>query len=84
MKKYVIPLLGTLALVILAPSCGASKTSPELTEAQKAVFEETENDTVSISSEETEYEIIIIQPGFNTFLNSVARPPGYYSQNFLE
>jgi len=39
---------------------------------------------ISISSDKTEYEIIIIEPGFNTWLLSVARPMGHYSQNFLE
>lgn len=42
------------------------------------------SDTVSISSDETDYEIIIIEPGFNGWLQSTARPEGYYSQSFLE
>lgn len=42
------------------------------------------SDTVSISSSETDYEIIIIEPGFNAWLNGIARPRGYYSQSFLE
>ncbi|WP_411768807.1 DUF6146 family protein [Winogradskyella sp. A3E31] len=43
-----------------------------------------DNDTVVIGSDETTYEIIIIEPGFNAWLQSIARPEGYYSQNFLE
>ncbi|MFI1772131.1 DUF6146 family protein [Thalassobellus citreus] len=42
------------------------------------------SDTVSISNDELEYEIIIIEPGFNFWLNSRARPEGFYSQQFLE
>lgn len=42
------------------------------------------SDTVSISSNETDYEIIIIEPGFNGWLVSTARPRGYYSQQWLE
>jgi hypothetical protein len=42
------------------------------------------NDTVSISNDELEYEIIIIEPGFNYWLASQARPEGFYSQTFLE
>ncbi len=53
-------------------------------EEEKKVFQKTENDTVSISGDETEYEIIIIDPGFNVWLRSIARPEGYYSQSFLE
>lgn len=43
-----------------------------------------ENDTVRISNDSLEYEIIIIEPGFAYFLNSIARPEGYYSQSYLE
>lgn len=43
-----------------------------------------ENDTVRIANDSLEYEIIIIEPGFNLFINSYARPRGYYSQSFLE
>ncbi len=41
-------------------------------------------DTVRIANEALEYEIIIIEPGFNTWLVATARPEGYYSQSFLE
>ncbi|MCP9200301.1 DUF6146 family protein [Gramella sp. GC03-9] len=43
-----------------------------------------ENDTVRIANDSLEYEIIIIEPGFNLFLNSYARQRGYYSQDYLE
>ncbi|MFI8378046.1 DUF6146 family protein [Leeuwenhoekiella sp. NPDC079379] len=44
----------------------------------------TANDTVRIANDSLEYEILIIEPGFNTFLVSIARPEGYYTQNYLE
>ena len=44
----------------------------------------TENDTVRIANDSLEYEIIIIDPGFSTFLASIARPENYYSQSYLE
>ena len=43
-----------------------------------------ESDTVSISSDETDYEIIVIEPGFYGWLASTARPRNYYSQQWLE
>ena len=43
-----------------------------------------DKEAVEISDDETEYEIIIIEPGFYTWLKSIARPEGYYSQSFLE
>jgi Family of unknown function (DUF6146) len=42
------------------------------------------SDTVRIANDEIEYEVIIIDPGFNSFLYGQARPRGYYSESFLE
>jgi len=42
------------------------------------------NDTVRIANDSLEYEIIITDPGFNLYLNSVARPRNYYSIGYLE
>ncbi len=43
-----------------------------------------EKDTVRIANDSLEYEIMIIEPGFNLFINSIAKPEGYYSQSYLE
>lgn len=42
------------------------------------------SDTVRIANDSIEYEVIIMEPGFNGWLASTARPRGYYSENFLE
>ena len=60
------------------------KESLTISDGEKEAFEKIEGDTITISSDKTEYEITIIEPGFNTWLNSIAKPEGYYSQNFLE
>lgn len=76
-----------VTLLIFAEGCGGTKESveiPDITEEERAAFSQTEGDTVKIANEETEYEIIIIDPGFNFWLQSIARPEGYYSQPFLE
>ncbi len=39
---------------------------------------------VVIENDSLEYEIIIFDIGFTLYLNSVARPMNYYSQNYLE
>lgn len=44
----------------------------------------TANDTVRIANDELEYEVLIFDPGFNTWLQSVAKPRNYYSQQYLE
>lgn len=65
-----------LLLGIFLYSCGSSKRSMRLANAK--------NDTVRIANDSLEYEIIIIEPGFNLFINSIAQPEGYYSQDYLE
>ncbi len=42
------------------------------------------SDTVSISSDDSDYEIIIIEPGFNAWLVVNARSTGFHSQLWLE
>ncbi|WP_413998841.1 DUF6146 family protein [Flavobacterium sp. W1B] len=42
------------------------------------------NDTVRIANNELEYEVIIIDPGFSSWLASRALPRNYYSQSYLE
>lgn len=44
----------------------------------------TEQDTVRIANDNLEYEIIIIEPGFNSWLVRIAKPEGYYTQEYLE
>lgn len=58
--------------------------TPGISAQEKTAFTASQPDTVEISDPESNYEIIIIEPGFNVWLQSVARPPGYYSQSFLE
>ncbi len=81
MKKNVLAVLATLLWLF---SCGTTKDSLEISENEKAAFEATEGEKVEIVDEESEYEIIIIDPGFYTWLMSIARPEGYYSQSYLE
>ncbi len=61
-------------------SCKTSykKTTTSIEDNLKA------QDTVRIANDELEYEILIIEPGFNFWLESRAKPEGYYSQQFLE
>jgi hypothetical protein len=39
---------------------------------------------VKIANEELEYEIIIIDPGFETYLYTIAKPANFYSQDYYE
>lgn len=42
------------------------------------------NDTIRIANDALEYEVIIIDPGFSTWLASRAFPRNYHSQSYLE
>lgn len=42
------------------------------------------SDTVRIANDSLEYEVIIIDPGFNSWLLSRAQPRGYYGENYLK
>jgi len=72
--------LAILLILGLIWSCGPTHNAISNTSETNA----TEQDTVRISNDDLEYEIIIIEPGFNSWLVSVAKPEGYYSQSFLE
>lgn len=69
-----------LLLALTIYSCGASRDRNLRSEK----IANAENDTVRIANDSLEYEIIIIEPGFDLFINSIAKPRGYYSQDYLE
>lgn len=77
MKTYIL-------LLLIACSFFSCKTSDKMVDADASEMNLKSQDTVRIADEESNYEIIIIEPGFNFWLESVARPEGYYSQEFLE
>ncbi len=81
-KLLVVAALGCLATTL--SGCGSTKEALSISEEEKMAFASENDEPVTISNEDVEYEITIIDPGFFTWLNSVARPPGYYSQSFLE
>ncbi|MBE8723847.1 DUF6146 family protein [Flavobacterium hungaricum] len=76
MKKIVIILF--VLLFIIACST-ASKSIADSSQPAK-----TGNDTVRIANDSLEYEVIIIDNGFNTWLASRALPRNYYSLAYLE
>jgi hypothetical protein len=74
-----------LLLLVFGISCNSSKTNPSTkTSTSEEEYKATESDTVRIVNEEVEYEVIIIEPGFNTWLASRARPREFYTKSFLE
>lgn len=70
-----------LIICIFAYSCNSSKQAINKSSDEISA---TTQDTVRIANDELEYEIIIIDPGFNFWVESVAKPRGYYEQSYLE
>ncbi|MCP2026044.1 uncharacterized protein YxeA [Flavobacterium sp. HSC-32F16] len=77
MKKCVLILL--LLLIIIA----CSTTSQSIANSDTPAAKKT-NDTVRIANDSLEYEVIIIDNGFSTWLASRAYPRNYYSLQYLE
>lgn len=76
MKKLFI--LGFIFTVILM-SCSGSKNAIASNKDSKKL-----SDTLRIANDSLQYEVIIIEPGFNTWLVSQARPRKFYSESFME
>ena len=83
-KKILLPVASLLLFCCLVLSCGAQQEALEISQTEKEAFASGDEEPVEIKDEESEYEIIIIDPGFNTWLWSIARPEGYYTQQFME
>ncbi|WP_308992589.1 DUF6146 family protein [Mariniflexile litorale] len=71
-------------LLICGFTISCNTTKPTTSNKNEKLENAKLSDTVSISNDELEYEIIIIEPGFNSWLVSRAKPEGFYSQQYLE
>lgn len=72
--KKIVYILVVISLLVF--SCG---TQQKTTTAQTV-----KEEPVRIANDSLEYEIIIIDIGFSSYLASRAKPMSFYSQNFLE
>ncbi|HNP33521.1 MAG TPA: DUF6146 family protein [Flavobacterium sp.] len=71
----------SLVLVIILASCHFDKN---ITAKAKTPDVANASDTVRIANDSLQYEVIIIDPGFSSWLASRAKPRNYYSVNYLE
>lgn len=74
--KYLFTIL---SIVLVFAGCESSKTTIDPNKKNIGVT----NDTIKITNDSLEYEIIIIEPGFQGFL-ATQPPRGYYGLTFLE
>lgn len=70
-----------LVILLSVIGCNSSKSGFQNSENSQEI---TANDTLKIENKDLEYEVIIIEPGFYSWINGIARPRGYYSEAFLE
>ena len=77
MKKsiYIIAIIFCILI-----GCTTSKSSAIDKEKPTGV----KSDTIRIANDKLEYEVIIIDPGFSSWLISNAQPRNYHSQSYLE
>lgn len=79
MKKYCYILF--LLFAIIACSTVSKNSIATNADPEKKVVV---NDTVRIANDSLEYEVIIIDNGFSTWLAATAFPRNYYSLSYLE
>lgn len=75
MKKLIF-IIAILSIII---GCSSSKPITDNKETNSKT-----SDTIKIANEELEYEVIIIDGGFSSWLNSFAKPRGYYSESYMQ
>lgn len=73
--KYLKIIASITLLSTLIIGCGSYPTKDKTTEKEEPVV---------IANEKLEYEIIIIDQGFTSFLRTQARPREYYSETYLK
>ncbi|WP_268846005.1 DUF6146 family protein [Flavobacterium aestivum] len=70
-----------ISIILLAIiGCSSSQSTVPTKDTSKAESK----DTIKIANKDLNYEVIIIESGFDTWLNSTAHPRGFYSQKYLE
>ncbi len=70
-----------LIVIFAAISCNSTKT---IVDKEENVKSKTTSDSVRIANDEYQYEVIVYDIGFSSWLASQAKPRGYYSEIYLE
>ncbi|MBT8237554.1 MAG: hypothetical protein HKP38_01370 [Croceitalea sp.] len=74
----------TLGLILNLSILLGQDSEVKLTPKEMEIFESKEESLEQESNNESEYDIIIIDIGFNRWLNQIAQPKGYYTQSYME
>ncbi|WP_034059024.1 DUF6146 family protein [Lacinutrix jangbogonensis] len=73
-----------LFLVTIIAMVFACSSAKESTTQKNQAVQVKKGDTIRISGDNLEYDVIIIEPGFGSYLSSTAKPEGFYTQSFME
>ena len=74
-----------LLILVIITSIISCKTKSESTiYDNSANAKAIQGDTIKIANNDLEYEVIIIDPGFSTWLNTRSFPRGYHTETYLE
>ncbi|MEO5777560.1 MAG: DUF6146 family protein [Flavobacterium sp.] len=76
MRKIVVPLL----FIVVLASCHFDKNITTKAKTPDAKS----SDVVRIANDSLEYEVIIMDSGFSSWLASQAKPRSFYSESYLE
>ena len=79
MRNYILIIAGAITLIVACST--QNNRNIKNIGSDKSLAK---NDTIRIANDSLEYEVIIIDGGFNFWLSSRARPRGYYGQSYLE
>ncbi|SNR17309.1 DUF6146 family protein [Tenacibaculum jejuense] len=75
MKKLLYYIFLSFTVIFVVSNCTTTKSIRKT---------DTKEEPVVIKNDSLEYEIIILDIGFNQYLINVAQPVGYYTQAYLE
>lgn len=72
--------IGFIFALIFGCTTAKTSTGNTFSKEEKPVL----GDTVRIANDDLEYEVIIFDPGFNTWFASYAKPRNFYSQEYMK
>lgn len=71
-------------LFILGPMIYGQDDEIVLTASEKELFDKNLDNEKAEVSNDSEYDIVIMDIGFNQWLTRIAQPKGYYTQSYME
>lgn len=71
-------------LFILGPMIYGQEDEIVLTASEKELFDKNLDNEKAEEANDSEYDIVIMDIGFNQWLTRIAQPKGYYTQSYME